>query len=208
MQITQRDIAMIQFINRFGFCITTHLSQKFNITIKRVRQVTKRLVDHDYLIKEKHFYGKHALYRLTNKGAQFTNLPPLSKFSMGAYHHTVALINLYLKITNRYPDAHWIDERTLLQEKYGDGVGKRGHCADAFLMFPDKEVAIEVELTSKNKRRLESIVKGYATNLSISEVWYFCSKEVLVAVRKVASQLDYVKVFDLSDFCKEDSHGR
>jgi predicted transcriptional regulator len=204
MKITERDIAIIRFINQFGFCATHHLSQQFALSLKRVNKITKRLADKGFLLKERMFYGQHALCRVTDKGAQFSTLPPLSKISVGTYHHNIALINLYIKIATQYPNAEWISERTLLYEKYVDGVGKFGHCADALLLFPDnKDIAIEVELTSKSKRRLESIVKSYSTNLLIDEVWYFCSETVLPAVKKVASHLNYVRIFNLSEFLSE-----
>lgn len=203
MKLTERDIEIMKFINQFGFCETIHLSKQFSMSTKRVNQITKRLVDSGLLLKEKEFYAKYALYRLTDKGAKFSSLPPLTKTSVGAYHHTTALINLYIKISIKYPNANWISERTLLHEKYFDGVGKFGHSADAILILEDKEIAIEVELTSKNRRRLESIITSYSTNLSINEVWYFCSDEVLSAVKKVADHLSYVKIFNLNDFMQE-----
>jgi hypothetical protein len=130
-------------------------------------------------------------------------LPPLAKISLGSYHHSVVLIHLYLKLSTEYPEAKWTSERTLLNEKFFDGIGKSGHCADAILILPDKEIAIEVELTSKSQRRLESIIRSYSTDLSINEVWYFCSGEVLPAVNKIAGNLSYVKTYHLNEYLGE-----
>lgn len=194
MQMTERDRTIFVFINQFGFCETVHLAKRFNLNTKNVNKIMRRLVYHEYVIKQKQFYGKYALYRLTNKGAQFTSLSPLPKLSAGAYHHTTALIELYLKIMRQYPSAKWVSERMLLTEKYSDGVGKSGHTPDALLIKDDKQIAVEVELTSKSKKRLESIINSYATDLAIHEVWYFCSNEVIAAVKKAASHLPFVKI--------------
>lgn len=206
MQLTQRDLALFEFINQFGFCETLHLSLRFNLKPKRVNKVTRRLVEQGYLIKEKDFYGKHALYRLTPKSAQFTALPPLSKLALGQYKHTKSLIHLYLKLRKHYPDAQWISERTLISEKCADGVGEFGHIPDAILQLNDKHIAIEVELTCKNKKRLAAIVKGYTTNFSVQEVWYFCAKEVLSSVKKVAGHLPYIKIHELHPFLGANHH--
>jgi predicted transcriptional regulator len=199
MQLTERDKQFFEFINQFGFCETLHLCKRFNLTPKRINQLTRRLVVNGYLIKEKTFFGQYALYRLTAKGAEFTSLPPLSQLSPATYHHTTMLIHVYLELNHRYPKATWQSERMLLDEKSG-GVGKLGHNPDALLILEEKHIAIEIERSAKSKRRLEGIIKSYATNFSIQEVWYFCSNKVLAAVTKIANQVKYVKVFALEEF--------
>lgn len=202
MKLTERDLRILQFINIFGFCETQHLSELFKISSKRTNQLTKRLANDGYLIKERLFHNQSAIYRLTLKGAQLTTLPPLSKISLGSYHHTIALIIVYLKVLKKYPNCTWIGERYLLNQKFESGVGKKGHIADALLRIDDKTVALEIELSLKSVERLLAIIREYGTNMNITEVWYFCSKEVLNKLKKIASHISYLKLYNLE--CLED----
>lgn len=200
MKITKRDVEIIQFINNFGFCETNHLSKRFKLAPNRIYQLIKRLVDSGFVISKRLFCERDSIYYLTEKGAEFTDLPKLANLSLGTYYHNVILIDLYLKLSSYFPGAVWISERQLLNEKFRDGVGKRGHSADGIMLISDKQIAIELELTPKGLNRLEGIIKSYSTNFSIKEVWYFCSKQASQVVKRAAGNVSYVKIFDLDAF--------
>lgn len=130
--------------------------------------------------------------------------PSIKTISLGIYNHQLTIIEVYIKLMQQYPDALWISERYLKREKFMKGIGKRSHIADGMLIFPDqKQIAIEVELTTKGESRLHQILKCYASQFSINEVWYFCSSPAINKVAKLAADLRYVKVYSLQQFLEE-----
>lgn len=204
MLLTERDLDILKFINAFGFCETYQLCRKFELQHYRVYRIMKRLVALGYVLREKILHAHDSTYRLTAKGARLTGLPNLNRISLANYLHTISLIDLSLAIQKRHPNATWISERYLKRKRYAQSSGKRGHCADAILVLNEKKIAIEVELTLKKQAYLDRIIKGYASDFSINEVWYFCDKKVLHQLRKSTKPIDYFKIIDFHDFLREE----
>ena len=204
MKITKRDIEIIKFINEVGFCLTPHLCQRFSIKYWRLYKIMRRLIVAGLVVHKRTFHGQPGVYFLTKEGAGFTDLPVVDKVSYAIYEHQVMLTSVILKLVKKYPDANWISERQLIHEKFYDGIGKRGHISDGIFQFPDgKQVAIEVELSSKGKHRIERILKFYAAQLAIKEVWYFCAKGVIPVITALADKKPFVKVHSVDEFLHE-----
>jgi hypothetical protein len=201
LQVTARDIEILRFINEFGFCEMPHLDKRFGWNKPRNYQVIERLLRMELLRHERVFYGRPGIYRLTQKGASYTDLPAMRCVPLGNYVHEVTLIDVYLQLRFLYPEARFISERQLKRDKFFDGVGQRGHLSDGFLIFPEgKQVAIEVELSLKGRNRTESILKGYGGEFSIEEVWYYCPEGIASSLRSMAAKMPFIKVYDLREF--------
>lgn len=199
MQLTTRDIEILEFINEFGFCEMPQIMKRFGLTRARGYQIMKRLTNAELILHERIFHGGHGVFYLTRKGAECTDLPPIKNIPKDTYEHQLAIIEVYFKLREQYPEAEWIGERRIKREKFMGGIGKKGHLADGILLFPDhKEIAIEVELTMKSKKRLEDIIWGYFGHKYIKEVWYYCSNEVIEKVGKIAPKDLHVKIHRLS----------
>jgi hypothetical protein len=204
VKLTSRDIEILQFINEFGFCEMPQINQRFSLRKPRNYQIINKLVDHNLLRHEWIFYKRHGLFRLTEAGARFTALPPLHRVHLANYQHDISLLTLYLKLRISYPEASWVSERKLKHDKYKLGVGQHGHVPDGMLIFPDgKQVAIEVELSCKSKHRLEAILKNYAVQFSIQEVWYFCRQSMFPRLQEAAKALPFVKIYFLNGFLEK-----
>lgn len=205
IRITERDLEILNFINDFGFCEMPQLEKRFNLRKPKNYMLINRLIKIGLVKHERLFYGRHGIYRLTRKGARNTPLPPLNRVVLGNYIHDIKLMEIYLKLRELYPEAQWISERKLKQEKYTDGVGKKGHLPDGMLIFPDgKEVAIEVELTAKDRRRVERILKWYTGKFDIKEVWYYCSPSIVAYMQNKAAKMAFVKVKRLDELLGKD----
>jgi hypothetical protein len=64
-----------------------------------------------------------------------------------------------------------------------------------------KKIAVEVELSVKGQRRLESIIDFYTKNFHYDEVLYFVEREdVRRALQKVTKGLSFVKIESLKDW--------
>jgi hypothetical protein len=204
LQVTERDIEILRFINDFGFCEMPHLDKRFEWSKPRNYQVIERLLKMGLLKHERVFYGRPGIYRLTLKGACYTDLPAMQRVPLGNYAHEVVLIDVYLRLRSLYPEARFVSERALKRDKFFDGVGKSGHLSDGFLIFPDgKQIAVEVELSLKGRNRTESILKSYGGDFSIKEVWYYCSDGIVSSLRSMAVKMPFVKVYNLREFLSD-----
>lgn len=201
MRITERDVEILRFINECGFCITPHLERRFGIKNWRVYQLMKRLVEAGFVYQIRPFNGQPNLYYLTKAGAEFTDLPALDKINVAIYEHQTTLTNVILTLRERYPHSTWISERRLKHDNFFAGIGVRGHVADGLLQLDEKnQIALEVELTLKSKHRLERILKSYAIQMALKEVWYFCAPSVITTLTNLIVKKPYIKIYPLKEF--------
>ncbi|HSW69147.1 MAG TPA: MarR family winged helix-turn-helix transcriptional regulator [Gammaproteobacteria bacterium] len=201
MILTERDEEILRFINEFGYCDIAQLMVRFELKKTWMYRLIERLINENLVRYCSVLNSRHRIYSLTNKGATFTDLPPIDGVTVGQYRHHAALIYVYLKLRKKYPDAEWISERRLLQEKFSNGLGKRGHVADGILHFTDsKKVAIEVEISVKAKHKVDKILRDYCTQLAVKEVWYYCARSVMPSLTALSAKMPFIKIFRLDDF--------
>lgn len=201
MQLTNRDIEIINFINEFGYCEMPHIEKRFGLKKPRSYKVIRRLLLAELVKHQRIFHSTYGVYYLTAQGAEFTELPPLGKISVGRCAHQRILTDVYIKLLKKYTDGNWISERRLKHDKFYAGLGKRGHVSDGILILPDnKQIAIEVELSMKGKDRIDRILRAYSSQLSINEVWYYCPARMVPALSALVSKKSFVKVFNLTEF--------
>lgn len=201
MRITKRDLEILKFINKSGFCNRVQLEKKFDLKWWRVYQVMERLVKAQLVKHKRVLFYEPGVFYLTREGASLTDLPALDKISLGSYHHQITLTALMLRLCELYPEAEWISERQLKHQKFSKGIGQSGHVADGLLVFPEqKKVAIELELTIKGNERLKQIIKAYSKQLEIKDIWYFCSKSVFNKISTAVEKKDFIKAYPLEEF--------
>ncbi len=204
MQLTKRDKAILCFINESGFCVMPQIQREFNLRFPRSYQVMKRLVDGGYVLHHQIFKHQYGFYYLTRKGAEHTTLPSISHVPLGNYQHQLFITDIRQQLCVKYPESKWISERYLKQQKFYYGIGKRGHLADGILIFPDeRKIAIEVELSMKGKRRIETILSAYGGQLEIEEAWYFCADQIIRPLSSLAKNKSYIKILSLKEFLYE-----
>lgn len=200
--ITRRDVDLLNWINGVGFVNIDQITTRYKISRETAYARLRKLIAHHYLLHERLLQNKPGHYRVTKEGAEFNplGLKPVRYISLGKYQHTKLIIDLSLKLAEKY-QAQFIPERELRLDMECDRVGYRGHLCDGMLEFKDKSVAIEVELTTKGRRRLRKILNHYCCDLSFKEVWYFCgSKEVMNLVQSQSEEYDFVRTFLLREW--------
>lgn len=196
MKFTNRDIELLNFINEFGFCEILQIEKRFNLKKSRAYQIMKRLENACLIKLERIFYGRNGVYTLTSDGARCTDLPPIHNIPKDNYIHQLTVINTYLNLMKQFPESTWLSERRLRRDKSIYGVGNKiKHIADGILIFSDKQIAIEVELTMKSLQRLEDIIFSYAIHDKIKEVWYYCSHETIKKVQRAAETWKHIKIY-------------
>lgn len=200
MRLTKRDVEIIKFINDFGYCEMPQIMERFSLKRTWMYEIVGRLIE-EKLVGHKYLLHWQRIYFVTHKGARYTDLPPVSRIPVGQYEHQMHVINIYNKLIKKYPDAHWISERKIKHDLFCDGLGKTGHISDGILLFPDgKQVAIEVELSTKGKNRIEKILRKYITQLTIKEVWYFCFPQVIPVLTELSKKIPFIKIHNLTEY--------
>ncbi len=203
MQLTDRDKAILCFINECGFCVMPQIQREFNLKFPRSYQVMKRLIEAGYVLHKEIFKHQHGIYHLTKKGAAQTSLPPVLQISLGGYQHQLLITDIRQHLCFKHSNTKWISERYLKQQKFYYGIGKAGHIADGILVFSDKKVAIEVELSMKGKRRIEKILSAYGGQLDITEAWYFCADHLISPMTALVKKKSYIKIHSIKEYIYE-----
>lgn len=199
-RLRERDIKILQFINEFGFCELGHLQEWFSIKRSYCYEVMQRLCREGLVLREEVYIRKAGVYRVTKEGATYTDLPALPSISRTQYEHQTKLIEVFIKLNRKYPQAYWFSERRLLRSRNKQDIINKKHIPDALLLFPNEnEIAIEVELTLKGKNRLERIFKGYAVQHAITEVWYYTWPNLMGKLKKLAEKRSFIKIYNLKE---------
>jgi len=198
MKFTERDTDMIRWINGHGFATIRQIARWMGSSYQAAQRRTQILADADFLEHRWPFRGER-VYLPTKRAAARSGdeLPPLNRITHGSYVHDLELIDLALWLAADTGGA-FTPERRIRHERGLTGVGISGHVADGLLKLgDDKPIAIELELSTKAKRRLAKIIRGYLGDLSVSEVWYFAgSGAVRGSLERAAGDHAFIKIRD------------
>ncbi len=204
MRLTKRDMEILQFISASGYCTAPQLGRRFSMKWWIVYRRMSLLINAGLVIHQRFYFANHGIYYLTSRGANFTDLPSIDGISKGGYDHQILLVDLVIKLCEHYPDASWISERHLVQQKFYYGIGKVGHVADGILIFSDsRKVAIELELSKKSIMRLEKIFRAYGAQIEIEEAWYFCADSIITSLSELSKNKPYIKIHSFKEFMNE-----
>ena len=198
----ERDLEILKFINKFGFCEMQHLDKYFQLKKPNNYQIMRRLKKAGW-IQQQQVFSKKSAYWLNKSTTKKigSSIPAINKPPVAIYTHEVLLIDLYLKLKEQFDNANFISEREIIRDKYFEGFGKKGHVADGLLIFQDKKVvAIELELTLKSAKRIEHIFRAYKKNLEIDEIWYFCDDKIFNVISRRSEDQSHIKVHHFQEY--------
>jgi hypothetical protein len=208
--VTKRDEALIKRIAELGMLSTNQIGELFfegvtNTTVlRRLRileasQLLRRVVGLD---------TKECLWIVTASGAQMVNVEIVkTKWSKHMIEHDHKLIALRLLLERVGVARAWMAEheiRSHMFKKYGLREIKNKIIPDGFMGAEVngkmESVAIELELTLKNKKRYRNIVSHYQSKENLHAVWYIVPtssmiKSIKETWKKHASSYSGVKVY-------------
>ena len=196
------SVEILNWINNFGFVEAIDIANKFNKKIALVYQKLKQLSTAGYLQNQKLIYGSNTIYFLTKTGIKLAQspLPLLKNINLATYHHNLLVVKVSTLLVNKYK-AQFITERQLKHEQK-----LKGHISDGLLLFDNKQIAIELELSPKSKIRRNSILKFYLRNFAFDEVWYICkNQEIKNQLIPFTTKMFFLKLMDLTDILNNKS---
>lgn len=198
MQLTERDVNLLTWINGFGFVTVPQIARRWQTGVPFVYRRLKKLRDADFVIHERLLYGEHGHYRVSTKGVKHCDhsLPALRKVRLATYKHDLAVVDLAQDLQDQH-QSEFITERMVRQQLGQGNRGRTGHLPDGILAHnDDHHIAIELELSNKGRARRNKILSHYVRDLSYKEVWYFCgSDDVRSSVQAYCSKYSFLKVF-------------
>jgi hypothetical protein len=130
---------------------------------------------------------------LTPRGQQAcgVDFKPWRPQAIGRLPHLAAVTDVRLHLAARRPEATWVSERVVARELARQDK-RRTHLPDAELLIGENRVAIEVELTQKERRRTEAIMDELC--LRYDAVCYFAAAGARRQLEALAARPSYKRV--------------
>lgn len=197
MILQDRDLDILKFINKFGYVSLNHIRDRFKFSQPRVYQILARLFKNDFIDKKRLIAEQSSIYWLKTKGADLIGANRINKVSLQNLEHNLLVIDVYLELLEKKPDLEIKSDRELRQ---GKGFGYKGHIPDLEIQTEEKNgrknIAIEVEISRKDKRRLKGIISELEHKNKYLEVHYYCLGSSLSQVKEVTEFKPIFKVFE------------
>lgn len=175
MRLTERDRELLRWINGHGFVTTRQAARWMGNRHQTAHRRLALLVRGGLLTQERVYHNGDGAYRLTNLGLALADdsLSRLSAISKGGFDHTVMMVDIGLAAVEE-TGGNFVPERRVRQQRGLNGVGVRGHVPDGLLEIDGhKPIPVELEMSTKGGDRLQRIVRAYARDRDVNEVWYF-----------------------------------
>lgn len=201
MDFTPRDARLLRWINGHGFVTVQQAASWLGIRYQTCHRRLKRLADAGYLTTNRVGHSRY-VFRLTKAGIASSGdgLPPLKTIVIGSFDHDLQSVDLAMML-ERKTGGRFVTERHIRQDRGLAGIGVRGRVPDGLLeLHGQKPTAIELELSTKGWRRLESIMSDYAADLDTGEVWYFAGSSPLYRrLKRAADGYAFIKAHAWND---------
>ena len=185
VELQERDIEMFRFMNEQGYLAHSHIKSAFWGTCSEeagaCHHRLDKLVAAGYLARETGVKKKLSVYRLREKGfgelLQRGLRNGTSLFKLNGYHRTN--MDHDLKVTNlriffrKHGLESWTSERVLRQRDYYI------HVPDGLLKVYGEKIAIELENSTKGRKRYEGLFKNYQAAKEYSRVFMVLNTEIM-----------------------------
>jgi len=201
--LSENMIEILRLLNEFGFCDIRHIVKRFDVKKTVAYESMRTLIQYGLVTNARVIKYHPRAYFLTPKGIDLLklDLPFIRRIPLNIFEHQLAVIDVYLTLRKIHPEAIWVSERRLVRDKYSSDLKMNDHLPDGALIFPQGyQCDIEVERSLKARNRLEEILIGYGLQQIYREVWYFCSKGIMPALNEFASNMPYIKIYNLSEY--------
>ena len=215
-ELTQRDLAIVEWIGRVGAATIEQVARQFGLGRTKAYGRVGACVEMGLLTRHRILYEGPALLTATRAGLLATGLPlKVVRVSPALARHHAACGWVAVHLSERASSDAVLSDRELRLEEHLAGkpiasakVGElpngspRLHRPD-FAILGEEVEAFEVELTAKAPRRLDSLVRAWRRARYVSRVTYLCGgAQTRAAVERAVARTcseDRVFVASLSE---------
>ena len=186
-QATERDLRVLRFVGEQFAVTLPQLQQLLGVTDPRsARKVRDRWRAAGWIECRKLVMALPPLIWLTHGGHRTAGIDyKVWEPSAAMAAHIAAVTDVRLFVAERLPAVGWTCERDLHRQAT-TAAGRRAHRPDAVLDDQGRQIAIEVELTQKSRRRLTAIVNELLSGYDAA--WYFAAPGARPAVEAIAAE--------------------
>lgn len=166
----------------------------------------KKLIEAEYIKRNKYLYGFPSIYSLTNTGKTLIQAPkatPQVRIEQIIHDSYVTDTAIFINEKYQIPFEKITTEKQLHRI---DGFSNRKHRPDFTFTRDEKITCVEIELTMKAKARFEKNIKSNFENYD-SQIWVVPDLKCNIAKTLIQNQSIYPDIFILSlDEVKSDGH--
>lgn len=185
------ELEVLEFLAEHRVAVTWQLQALLAISPQATEARVRWLVEAGLMGRQKIFEGQPSCCWITRRGlGAIESSLPGPKLDLKGYRHDVGLGWLWLAARQgQFGELRSVvSERSMRSadrrnpapgRRYGVGAGPGGglHYPDLLLeTATGHRIAVELELTSKGRRRLDGIMLGYAADPRIDGVLYLCPR--------------------------------
>ena len=194
MRLENRDFSILKELYRWKFCLGRHIKALCDFTGARAcDRRLKVLIDAKYIERKKVLYGVPSLYYLTKKGKTLLGVSLYQdRDNIARIPHHIAVLDTVCY----FKEKHSLKLEDIKSEKElhsVDGFGVRKHKPDFVIVKDNQNIAVEVELTLKAKRRFEENVKSNFLNYN-KQIWIVPRTETKISSLLANWQASYDKI--------------
>ncbi|MED3950336.1 replication-relaxation family protein [Priestia aryabhattai] len=197
-KLTEREKEVLVWIARHTFVTANQVEKMFGVSRRIAYRILKKLKDYEYLNNEL-LVRKLGVYYATKEGMEVAGIDmnPTSKVSnLAEVRHELMIVDLEVFLTlqdkKENVESEWLTSKEIKKEKYRNadkipGVnsgtlvkGVKDELPDAYWIKAGHKAAMEVELSRKDKKRIEKKLKIYDSEISngnIAAVMYYTDLE-------------------------------
>ena len=199
LQMKESDFEILRLIYRFRFCLGRHIKEL--IGYKSLRASDRRLkaiLEAGYIERKKYLFGIPYLYTLSHKGRMLLGVNHKKEnIRIDRILHDIHVLDTVIYFVKKYNLAlnNIISEKELYSLS---GFTVRVHHPDFIIDYKEKKLAVEVELTPKNKEILEKNIKANFINYD-SQTWISNNIKVLNLLAKLKDTYSNVVIINLGE---------
>ncbi len=182
MILTQRDLELFKKLSSHGILSSRQIAVLLfsSIEISTVLRRLRKLEGHRYLKRILGLETQDVLWTLTPKAGEAAKVPiPKRHWSKNMLDHDFKLLSLRLALEGSGVAHSWLPEheiRSSIFRSHGFKGAKQKLIPDGLMGIEVEgkrmSVAIELELTLKNKDKLRQTIRRYQGQSGIHAVWY------------------------------------
>ena len=194
VKASERDLEMLELIGEQYAVTVPQLARLIDRRLDTARSLRDRWKRAGWINSGQLSMQAPSFVWLTAHGAansSFRVWEPNSTLAL----HIEAVTNVRIELDHELHFGEWECERAAARRLAKTrGRSRRGHLPDAVLHLPGGErVAIEVELTLKNRTRLDEIVEKLA--IEYDRVWYFATPRPHRVLGKIVEDNRHTDVY-------------
>lgn len=180
-RLVKRDYLIFNEINRWRVITGKQIYILAEFSSQRTcDRRLRKLIDNGYITRQKIIYGIPSIYSITHQAKVLIGAPArVEKVRLEQISHDITVLNVAIYFHNA-KGISFQDMKTEKQLHSIDGFSSRKHRPDFIYQINGKTTCVEVELSLKNKDRLEKNIKQDFMNYDFT-YWVVTDKENKIA---------------------------